>query len=457
MKSLHSSTGSANRLYGIALLMVVALLLAACAPAAPADETAGEPTEGAASGDDAVTIDLWHHWSTSRHPLLQETVASFMEEHPNIEVVETLQPQDGILEKLLTAIAGGDPPDVAMLHRRNLLSFASEGALVPLDDYVEANDISPDYWYAGEYDSNIYDGNVYGLPLTEGATFMNYNLDLFEQAGLTTEEFPATWDEFLATAQQLTQMDDNNQVEIAGYSIGEDLGENFMIWLVTNGQPSIYSDDGRTAHVNTEAGVETIAFLQQLVDETMGGYQNVLSFNSASSGLDQPPFASGLSAMETGQAWQFLVFSESAPDLNYGLAPFPAGPNGDEPLTVNQASWSYVIPRGIENQDAAWELLEYLTVGAGAEEFLKAQNRASPVKQYAESEFYTENVPKWEEFLEVTDNRKTVGISAVHPQVEQALNEMMERVLTGDMTPEEGAEWGNAEVQSLLDDFWATR
>ena len=444
-----------------ALLLI--LLLAACAPTTPAGggSVASEGTEtsaesGAEASGEKVTIQLWHHWSTSRHPLLQARVQAFMAENPDIEVVETLQPQDGIVEKLLTAIAGGGAPDVAMLHRRNLQAFAAEGALVPLDAYIADTGVEESYWYPGEYSSNIYEGQIYGLPITEGLTFINYNLPLWEAAGFDPENFPQTWDEFLAAATQLTTMADNGQVDIAGYTVGDNLGRTFLNWLITNGQSSIYSEDTTTAQVNTPAAVETIAFLKRLTDEALGGYQNVQAFTAASSGLDQPPFVMEKSAMEGGQAWQFLVINETNPDLQYKLAPFPGGPSGDGPVATNQASWSYVIPQGTENPDAAWRLVEYLTVGDGAKQFLLDQGRASPVVQYNEAEEYAET-PHWAEFLAISGKSRTIAVSPVQPQVETVLSEMMQRVLTDDMTPEEGATWANDEVQRLLDEFWASR
>jgi ABC-type glycerol-3-phosphate transport system substrate-binding protein len=115
-----------------------------------------------------------------------------------------------------------------------------------------------------------------------------------------------------------------------------------------------------------------------------------------------------------------------------------------------------VIPQGTENPDAAWRLVEYLTVGDGAKQFLLDQGRASPVVQYNEAEEYTET-PHWEEFLAISGKSRTIAVSPVQPQVETVLSEMMQRVLTDDMTPEEGATWANDEVQRLLDEFWASR
>ena len=73
------------------------------------------------------------------------------------------------------------------------------------------------------------------------------------------------------------------------------------------------------------------------------------------------------------------------------------------------------------------------------------------------AEAFDRSRAQWDEFLEVSGNSRTIAVAPVQPQVEPVLIEMVERVLVGDMTPEEAAAWANEEVQSLLDEFWASR
>ena len=45
-----------------------------------------------------------------------------------------------------------------------------------------------------------------------------YNKDLWAEAGLTDDDIPKTWDEFIEVAQKLTKFDENGNMVQAGYN-----------------------------------------------------------------------------------------------------------------------------------------------------------------------------------------------------------------------------------------------
>ncbi len=82
-------------------------------------------------------LNYWTGWSGFEFDALQALVDQFNEEHDNSYVNMTTV--FGQYEKVLTAIAGGNPPDVVSavwLHQ--LVQIASQGALTPLTAYAEA-------------------------------------------------------------------------------------------------------------------------------------------------------------------------------------------------------------------------------------------------------------------------------------------------------------------------------
>ena len=77
-------------------------------------------------------LNYWTGWSGFEFDVLQGLVDQFNEEHENSYVNMTTV--FGQYEKVLTAIAGGNPPDVVSavwLHQ--LVQIASQGALDALD------------------------------------------------------------------------------------------------------------------------------------------------------------------------------------------------------------------------------------------------------------------------------------------------------------------------------------
>lgn len=92
------------------------MALAACAaPISPAGAPAVQTGAGAEAGATAASgqafLNYWTGWSGFEYDELQKMVDKFNESHPEIFV--NMSTVFGQYEKVLTAIAGGNPPDVA--------------------------------------------------------------------------------------------------------------------------------------------------------------------------------------------------------------------------------------------------------------------------------------------------------------------------------------------------------
>src|SRR5690606_35968436 len=124
-------------------------------------------------------------------------------EATGICVESVFLPWENRLENLLTAIAAGDPPDVTMFGRQDLPFFAVTESIIPLDDYMAADGITPDMFIPSEFSGNQYNGKTWMLPQPTGGALnlVWYNKDHFREAGLDPEAFPQTWEELRAAAE----------------------------------------------------------------------------------------------------------------------------------------------------------------------------------------------------------------------------------------------------------------
>ncbi|WP_060884506.1 ABC transporter substrate-binding protein [Streptomyces caniscabiei] len=101
-----------------------------------------------------------------------------------------------------TKIEGGKPPDVAFLPQVGVLhQFAEKGWVKPLGSEAQAQ---LDKNFSGGWkDLGAYEGKQYGVyAKAANKSLVWYNTAAFEAAGITEE--PGTWDEFLQTAQTLS-------------------------------------------------------------------------------------------------------------------------------------------------------------------------------------------------------------------------------------------------------------
>ncbi len=119
---------------------------------------------GKMSEPEVQTVKFWYHFDnpeTALNPLIQK----FEQENPGIKIDPERISWDVYNQKLLTAIAGGYPPDVAQVKLWWQPQLVEMGALLPLDDYIAAwdgkDDVYDNVWELTRHS----DGKQYYMPL----------------------------------------------------------------------------------------------------------------------------------------------------------------------------------------------------------------------------------------------------------------------------------------------------
>ena len=74
----------------------------------------------------------------------------------------------------------------------------------------------------------------------------------------------------------------------------------------------------------------------------------------------QGPFYVGEVGMFMSGQWFYNDIREYAPDLDFGMAGMPGGPNGN-PGSAGVTANFYFMPAGAKNADGGWELLKFLS------------------------------------------------------------------------------------------------
>ena len=170
---------------------------------APATEDVAVSADGlgskfdvASAGDD-ITLDLW--WlgnleAPGIEPWMDEMVAAFHEQHPNVTVKPTLYQTDTWIQTQTTACQSQSGPDIWYNWSGSWsLSPAWNGCTVPNEDVLDASDISAN----PSTQETVYEGKTWLFPLYRFVYPMVYNKELVAAAGLDPETPPATWEEFV--------------------------------------------------------------------------------------------------------------------------------------------------------------------------------------------------------------------------------------------------------------------
>lgn len=194
------------------LLVLLALVLAACAPAAAPADTGAAGDEGAASegAADAGELEIFSWWTSGGEvEALDALYALFSEQYPDVEIVNAALTggagQGGNMKALLeTRMMGGEPPDSFQVHlgRELIDSHVIADRMEPLDSLYEEEGYY-DVFPQDLIDIASYEGHPWSVPVNiHRSNVLWYRTDLLEQAGV---EPPTTWDEFFEVAEALKE------------------------------------------------------------------------------------------------------------------------------------------------------------------------------------------------------------------------------------------------------------
>ncbi|MCB0186147.1 MAG: extracellular solute-binding protein [Caldilineaceae bacterium] len=116
-------------------------------------------------------------------------------------------------DALLTAIAGGTPPDAGSNY--GYVNLFTRGATIDVKDMADASTvINPDDILEGVWNSAFWQGQMIGVPGIECFNWwgLNVNSQAAEEAGLDASTLPKTWDEVYDWHVAMTQKDDAGNV-----------------------------------------------------------------------------------------------------------------------------------------------------------------------------------------------------------------------------------------------------
>lgn len=300
---------------GAISMAIVSCSAAQDASAPPESEVPPQSEEAAA---DAVELTFWHGYTEADGDVLEQIVADFNASQGGITITTEINPWAVIDDTLLTALSGGQGPDIVALPAERLPVYAARGAFANLDQFYAAEDSNTAELNPGAVEMITVEGSRYGVPTGFVPLAMFYNKALFEAAGIS--DVPTTWDEWVETAKGLT-IDENGDgtPEQYGVAIPDHATVANGVWpTLFYGNGGQIVEDGTTAVIDSPENAETLAFW----------YDAIVNDGISPTGLDgitgDEVFSSGRAAMYLGGPWMASISVEN--NIDYGIAPVPAGP-----------------------------------------------------------------------------------------------------------------------------------
>lgn len=361
---------------GVAVVTVAALALAGCAGSSnpPADDpttpegesttTAEAPgTEEPADEPLSGTVRMWTFLDPSaeggRQAALKETIEKFQADNPGVTVTVEPQQWDLLASKFFAASQAGNAPDLAWVNFTDLGQALAIGAFEPFEN------IFLDDWSAEQladvdgpaFRNGATDDAHYQFSMSQNYLGIIYRKDLFAAKGI---EEPKTWDDFIAAAQELTEVDATTGIQRYGFGFGLALDKadpNIATAALLEQQGTVFNDDG-TAKWANDAGKKAFQLELDMIQKHGVTPQSVLT-NTVEDVYND--FLAGKYAMINGASVRVAALQGSATfgAENVGFMQYPSF-DGAKPSPSPVLGWAVGVWSGSQNKAAAGAFAEAL-------------------------------------------------------------------------------------------------
>ncbi len=474
----------------ILIMMVISMLLGACAPTAtqapaatnppvaqstaPAAATQVAPTVAgptavptatiAPADPNAVKITFWHSMAGDiGGKAIPQMANDFNVSQKACHVTPIYQGSyDDSLNKLKAGLQGKDVPAMIQIFDIGTRQMVDLKVITPVQNYVdkEKYDIS-------DLEPNVLayytvDGKMQSMPFNTSTPLLYYNKDLFKAAGLDPEKPPTTFDEFAAAARKLTKKEGTKTTVYGGaFAI---YGWFFEQFLAVSGDYYVDKNNGRDgvaskATFNSPAGLKILDWWKGMYDE------GILANYGRKTVDTRNAFIAGQTAMFIDSTAVVKgVLDSVGKKFTVGTAFLPR-PNAEAYKTsgtiIGGGSLWIINARPQAEQDCAWEFIKYQT-SAKQQSYWQTMSGYFPIRKTAYNEQLTKDwVAKYPTFQTAVDqlhaapnNRFTNGgLIGVFPVARASIETAIEEILAGKSTTQVALDKAAGDITKAIEEY----
>ncbi|MGH3761391.1 extracellular solute-binding protein [Actinophytocola sp.] len=326
----------------------IALATAGCAGSGGTESSGNENT------GEPRTLTVWLMNGSAPESLTDALNEEFGRTHDGVTVKYEVQEWNGIQDKLTTALASDDPPDVIELGNTQAPSFAAEGVLTDLSGDV--GDLNGDQWLASLKASGEWDGRQYSTPFYAANREVIYRTDMFQQAGIAAP--PSSRAEWLDAITKLKAKFGKDKRFQPLYLPGQNWYALLSFIYDEGGDIAEQNGTEFTATVDSAETKAALEFYKQLVE--------VSGTTAPKDNDEQNPeqagiYGQGNVAMMIALPWEVDTAAKDNADIKAKTSAFPIpSENPGETAPVFQGGSNLAIPVNSKNADLAKEYLTLL-------------------------------------------------------------------------------------------------
>lgn len=395
---------------------------------------------GGALSHAKTEISFWNGWTGPDGVAMLEVIREFNEQNPDIEVSMQRMAWDTYYNKLMVAAMSGRGPEVFVVHASTLPRMERAGFLDNIADiYGSSSGILPSDFEPKVLDQVKFGQRTLGLPLDIHPQGMYCNSDLLLAAGLKnpngTPRPPATGEEFLAAIRATQKVDAKGDHDVWGFS-WTFWRNNFMALVPQFG--GRYFDEKGRADLTNPGNVAALAYMGKLMNQLK--LTPPAESNAGWTGFRQKKVAMLFEGVYMIGDLQNLT------DFRYCGAPIPQ--IGPQPGTLGD-SHCLCLRTGLTSKEraAAEKFLAFLSQHSLA--WAKAGQVPARISIRNSPEFQSLQVQA--AFAKQIPYLQYPPRSPLLFELIQEIDQSVERVLRGEMTPEQSLKIANDNLQKAIE------
>lgn len=374
-----------KRAVSIAMSSIISLsLFVGCSGnSTPASDDSGsgdsQVTESTVASSDPVTIKIISVQQTEQPDGTAELALAeeYMKQNPNVKIEFIGVPMNNLFSKITALSTAGDMPDAFTMSTRFKAQANEYDICEDLNNIFTAEELAE--FNDKSIEEASIDGKLLSFPWFATPMGMIYRSDWFEEKGISV---PETWDDFIDTAQRLTEdTDGDGKTDRWGFGMmamrNGSASSRFVYMLRTFGIEEVYQNEDGTwaSDVGSDKYKE---FLQMFTD-----FNN--KYKIAPPGVIETGYPEAAQSFASGKVGMMIsgpnaipTIYDQNPDLKGKIAccPLPK----DEKHISSLAQIGYAICKDSPNKEAVADYLRFITEDENSIAWNKVSGRV-PVKK----------------------------------------------------------------------------
>ncbi len=325
--------------------------------------------------DGRTEITFWHMFPVGSVPYakVKKVVDNYNNSQEEYKVKATGFGFWDYWDKIDIAISSRTTPDLGLNTIDNVKYRANGKVLYNISELIEAdktdNNIDLSEFRDAHLENAKFEGELFAMPYSATTRVLYYNLDLFEEVGLTEADVPKTWSE-LKTIAKMFDKEKGGKIERLGFdpTYGQ---ATYHGWLWQTGED--FFDENLNVTLNTQTHKDV---LQWMIDFNKEYSVTQLStFGESNQLLGTGPFASQRVAMIIEVDDLYINLEDAGATFRYGVAPIPVPDENGVRVNWGSGFSIEMYDNGKKNDEkkaGAYDFLKYLMSYETQQELSKA-------------------------------------------------------------------------------------